>query len=152
MQPPPSALEVSASTRAWWSCEGVVYFLAVCSEPYEAVKIGVAAQTEGRDLKSTLKRRLDQIQASNHEPIQVIGLILFEKNKYEYPMREAEALERELHNEFQHLARFARDTRGSEWFTSSPDLLARIKETAISPEQLGLPRSFCSPLTNAPAR
>ena len=61
-------------------------------------------------------------------------------------MWQADALERELHNEFQHLARFARDTRGSEWFNFSEELLIRIKEISRPPEDLNLPRFFCSPI------
>ena len=80
-----------------------------------------------------------------------MGLIYFEKDKYEYPMWHADALERELHNEFQHLARFSRDTRGSEWFTSAPVLLARIMELSMPPEHFGLPRAFCKPVAQASA-
>jgi hypothetical protein len=145
MKPPKLPSQSAPSTIAWWSCPGIVYFLAV-GEPYIAVKIGVAAQTGTKDLRSTVKRRLDQIQSSNHEPIQLIGIVHFEKHKYEYPMWEADALERELHNQFQHHARFARDTRGSEWFTPSDKLLLRIKEISVPPEQLNLPRFFCSPI------
>lgn len=147
MKPPKSPSQSSASTRAWWSCPGVVYFLAVGERepPYIAIKIGVAAQIGTRDLQSSLKKRLDQIQSSNHEPIQLIGIVHFDKNKYEYPMWQADALERELHNEFQHLARFARNTRGSEWFNFSEELLIRIKEISVPPDRLKLPRFFCSP-------
>jgi hypothetical protein len=150
---PPKAPELSSpSTRAWWGCPGILYFLAVGPEPHHvAVKIGVAAQTRTTTLKASLKRRLDQIQSSNHEPILLLGLIYFEKEKYEYPMWHADTLERKLHNEFQHLARFTRDTRGSEWFTSAPALLARIKEISVPPERLGLPRSFCKPISLASA-
>lgn len=146
MKPPKSPSQSSPSTLAWWSCPGVVYLVAVGDEPYIAVKIGVAAQTRTKDLQSSVKRRLDQIQSSNHEPIQLIGIVHFEKHKYEYPMWQAEALERELHNEFQHLARFTRDTRGSEWFNSSKELLIRIREISVPPEDLKLPRFFCSPI------
>lgn len=145
MKPPKPPSQSAPSTIAWWSCPGIVYFLAV-GEPYVAVKIGVAAQTGTKDLRSTVKRRLDQIQSSNHEPIQLIGIIYFEKSNHEYPMWEADALERQLHNEFQHLARFARDTRGSEWFTSSEELILRVKEISVPPEQLNLPHYFCSPI------
>jgi len=149
MKPPKSPLHASPSTLAWWSCPGVVYFLAV-GEPYLAIKIGVAAQTGTKDLRVSIKRRLDQIQSSNHEPVQIIGITYFEKPKYEYPMWQAEILERELHNEFQHLARFSRDTRGSEWFNPSEKLLARIGEISVPPEQLNLPRFFCSLTTATP--
>jgi hypothetical protein len=126
----------------------VVYFVAV-GDPIVAVKIGVAAQTGTNDLRSTVKRRLDQIQSSNHFPLQLIGLIYFEKGKYEHPMWQADALERQLHNDFQPFARFARDTRGSEWFTASKELLHRIWEISVTPEGLGLPRFFCSPISTA---
>ena len=145
MKPPKAPSECSPSTLAWWKCAGVVYFLGV-GNPYIAIKIGVAAQTGTRDLKGTVKRRLDQIQSSNHEPIELIGVVHFEKSAHEYPMWHADALERELHNQFQHLARFARDTRGSEWFTYSNELLSHIKEISVPPEALGLPRSFCNPI------
>ena len=145
MKPPKSPLLSSPTTVAWWSCPGAVYFLAV-GDPYIAIKIGVAAQTRTQDLRSTIKRRMDQIQSSNHFPIELIGLTIFEKQDHAYPMQQAEALERELHNEFQHLARFVRDTRGSEWFNYSDELLARIQALSVTPEQLGLPRFFCSPI------
>jgi hypothetical protein len=145
MKPPKSPAESSPSTREWWSCSEVVYFLAV-GDPFVAVKIGIAAQTGTKDLRSTVKRRLDQIQSSNHEPVQLLGLIHFEKSAHEYPMWQADALERELHNEFQPLARFARDTRGSEWFSVSEELLNRIKEISVPPESLGLSRFFCNPI------
>lgn len=149
MKPPPLPDQVSPETRAYWSHEGVLYFLAAGQDPFVAVKIGVAAQTLSRDLQSTLRRRMDQIQASNHEPIQLLGLIYYRRTEFEFPMREAEAGERELHNEFQHLARFERDTRGSEWFTSTPTLIARIRAMATPPELLGLPRSFCKLVAKA---
>ena len=146
MKPPKSPLLSSPTTVAWWSCPGAVYFLAV-GDPYIAIKIGVAAQTRSQDLRATIKRRMDQIQSSNHLPIQLIGLVHFDKtNDDDLPMWRADALERELHNEFQHLARFARDTRGSEWFTYSDELLARIQGLSVPPEQVGLPRFFCNPI------
>jgi hypothetical protein len=137
--------------RAWWACPGFLYFLAVGPDPHFAIKIGVAAQTGTSTPMGSLKRRLDQIQSSNHEPIQVLGLIYYDKANHEYPMWHADAMERRLHNEFQHLARFARDTRGSEWFTSAPALLARIKEISKPPDHFGLPRIFSVPITATPA-
>src|SRR6266581_3547313 len=68
------------------------------------------------------------------------GVIHFTQG--DFPTRDAEARERELHIEFQHLQRFKRYGRGAEWFTSSPALLARIREIATEPEVLGLPRTF----------
>ena len=145
MKPPRSPDNSSPSTRAWWSCAGVVYFLAV-GNPFIAIKIGVAAQTGTKDLQTTVKRRLNQIQSSNHEPVQLLGLIHFKKCDHEYPMWHADAMERELHNKFQPLSRFERDTRGSEWFNVSEDLVTYIKEISVSPESLGIPRLFCKPI------
>lgn len=63
----------------------------------------------------------------------------------DYPTKEAEDLERRLHLEFSHLARFKPGTRGAEWFSASPDLLARIREIGVKPESLGLPKSIGVP-------
>ena len=141
MRPPKAAAEASATTAAWWRCPGVVYFVAA-AEPPAAVKIGVAAQTGTRDLKAVLVRRLSQIQSSNHEPIQLLGVIPFTEG--EHPMRRAEERERELHLEFSSLQRFKPNTRGCEWFTAVPELLTRIEEIATSPEALNLPRRVCA--------
>jgi hypothetical protein len=142
MKPPKAASESSTSTRAWWSCPGVVYFLSV-GEPPVAIKIGMAAQTGTNDLRATVVRRLSQTQSSNHERVQLLGVIYITEG--EYPTRQAEAKERELHSEFQHLQRFKSYTRGAEWFTSSPELLARIVEIATQPEKLNLPRYVSVP-------
>jgi hypothetical protein len=139
MKPPKPASEASASTRAWWSCPGVVYFIGA-GDPPIAIKIGMAAQTGGMGLPATIVRRLAQIQSSNHELIQLLGVIHFEKG--EFPSRDADARERELHIEFQPLQRFKSYRRGAEWFTSSPALLARIREIADEPEKHQLPRTF----------
>lgn len=88
-----------------------------------------------------MARRLSQIQSSNHEPVQLLGVIHFTEG--EHPTRQAEARERELHREFAHLQRFKPYTRGAEWFTPSPELLARIREIATPPEELNLLRFAC---------
>lgn len=103
-----------------------------------AVKIGMLAITSQFTLASAVQRRLSQIQTSNHEPVQVLGLKMFDSGTF--PTREAEVLERQLHIEFTHLARFKPGTKGSEWFHSSPQLLQRIAELSIPPEQLNVPR------------
>jgi hypothetical protein len=128
---------------AWWRCRGVVYFVAA-GDPPVAVKIGVAAQTGTRDLKTVVVRRLSQIQSSNHEPIQLLGVIPFTEG--EHPMRKAEERERELHLEFSSLQRFKPHSRGCEWFTASPELLAHIEQITVAPEALGLRRSVCTPI------
>ena len=117
----------------------MVYFIAA-GEPPVAIKIGMAAQTGKRELRPIIVRRLAQIQSSNHELIQLIGVIHFTQG--EFPTRDAEARERELHLEFQDLQRFKRYGRGAEWFTCSPALLSRIREIADEPEKHGLPRTF----------
>jgi hypothetical protein len=137
MRPPKSPELASESTLAWWRCPGLVYFLAV-GMPVAAVKIGMLAITPKTNLKSAIVRRLSSIQSSNHELIELLGVVHFKDS--EYPTRDAEDLERKLHIEFQHLARFKAGSRGAEWFTSSPELLVRIKSLADSPESLGLPR------------
>ena len=135
---PTKPVELAAeSTREWWSCPGVVYFLSV-GTPIVAVKIGMFAITPKTDLVSALKRRLSSIQSSNHELVYVHRVLLFDDG--DYPTKRAEDFEREMHNEFSHLARFKPGTRGAEWFTASPDLLSRIQEIAVSPESLGLPK------------
>lgn len=142
MRPTKAPEQASKSTREWWARPGVVYFLSVGS-PIVAVKIGMLAVTEKTNLESAIIRRLSGIQSSNHELVKVHGLIHFADG--EYPTKDAEDLERVLHNEFEHLARFKPGTRGSEWFTASPELLARIREIAVSPESLGLPISVGEP-------
>lgn len=103
----------------------------------------MAAITADRDLKAAIVRRLSQIQSSNHERIRLLGVIHFTHDTYGlYPTRCAEAKERDLHNEFEHLRRFAAYGRGAEWFNPAPELLARIEEVATKPEALQLPRSF----------
>jgi hypothetical protein len=96
------------------------------------------AVTSRFTVESAVRRRLSQIQTSNHEPVQVFGLKLFESGSF--PTREAEVLERQLHIEFAHLARFKPGTKGSEWFHGSPQLLQRIAELSVPPEQLNVPQ------------
>ncbi|HEU0153181.1 MAG TPA: GIY-YIG nuclease family protein [Arenimonas sp.] len=137
MLPPKQALAAAESTRKWWACPGVVYFLGV-GDPIVAVKIGMLAITERLTLASAVRRRLSQIQTSNHEPIHVLGLIHFSGS--DFPTRDAEIRERELHLEFEHLGRFKAGTKGAEWFSSSPELLRRIAEVSKAPEELGVER------------
>jgi hypothetical protein len=139
MKPPMDPSNASESTLEWWRSPGVVYFIAAGSPPV-AIKIGMAAQTKSNTLKSTISRRLSQIQSSNHELVELLGVIYLAEG--EYPTREAEILERELHLEFEHLQRFAKNTRGAEWFTASPELVSKVQSIATSPEELGLPKHF----------
>ncbi len=91
-------------------------------------------------------RRLSQIQSSNHEQVELLGLKYFTKSDHEFPTYEAEKLEQKLHKEFRHIQRFKPYTRGAEWFTRTDALVARIEEIACPPEHWNLPRYVCSPL------
>jgi hypothetical protein len=139
MRPPKDPALVSESTLEWWRSPGVVYFIAAGSPPI-AIKVGMAAQTQNQNLKSTIIRRLSQIQSSNHEMVKLLGVVYFSEGKY--PTRNAEILERELHMEFVHLQRFKKYSRGAEWFTAAPELMDRIRSIASPPEQYGLPTIF----------
>jgi hypothetical protein len=55
---------------------------------------------------------------------------------------------RDLHKEFEQLRRFAEYKRGAEWFSPTPELLARIEQVAMKPEALQLPRYFSSAAEN----
>lgn len=139
MKPPKDPLSATESTLEWWSSPGLVYFVSVGSPPI-AVKIGMAAQTKKNTLRSTVIRRLSQIQSSNHELVKLIGIVYFTDG--EYPTRNAEILERELHLEFEHLQRFKKHSRGAEWFTAEPELLEKVKSVASDPEGYDLPVYF----------
>jgi hypothetical protein len=149
MKPPKAATLASESTRKWWSCPGFIYFLAA-GKPPKAIKIGMAAITGKHTLQSALVRRVAQIQSSNHELIEVLGAIHFTEG--EFPTRDADARERELHIEFKHLQRFKSYLRGAEWFTPAPELHARIEEIAARPEALGLPKTSSHALPNDDSR
>src|SRR5690242_20383951 len=147
MKPPKPVEAASPGTVAWWKNSGVIYFIAA-GEPPIAIKIGMAAITGKRDLKATIVRRLSQIQSSNHERICLLGVIHFTQDTYSHPTRDAEVKERQLHNEFERLCRFAEYTRGAEWFNPTPELLARIEQVATKPEALQLPKYFSSVVEN----
>jgi len=139
VEAPKSPDDAAESTRRWWKCPGIVYFVAAGTPPV-AVKIGMAAQTGQNTLRSSVIRRLSQIQSSNHELIELLGVIYLTDG--EYPTREAERIERELHTEFEHDRRFKEYGRGAEWFNASETLLAKVKAIASAPESLGLPKNF----------
>jgi hypothetical protein len=139
VKPPKLASLASPSTQAWWRNPGIIYFVAAGNPPV-SIKIGMAAQTGKNSLRAIVVRRLSQIQSSNHELIELLGIIHFTQG--DHPTRDADAMERELHLEFKHLQRFKSYMRGSEWFTPSAELLARIEELSVKPETLGLPNTF----------
>ncbi|MGK2856286.1 MAG: hypothetical protein ACSLFQ_03665 [Thermoanaerobaculia bacterium] len=143
MKPPKSPLQAAASTQEWWSRSAVLYFMAAESPP-AAVNIGLTTLPRGRDMRAAIIGRMSAVQSSNHERVELLGVITFAD--VEYPGREAELRERELHLEFHHLSRFKPGTRGGEWFTAAPELLAKIEEIATRPDALGLPRFVCVPV------
>ena len=148
MRPPKDPSLAAPSTIKWWSCPGVVYFLGVGS-PTVAVKIGMLAITEKLNLQTAVARRVGQMQTSNHEPIEVLGIIAF--GNCDHPTRQAEIVERELHLKYAHSARFKSGTKGAEWFNSTPELLAEISKISVSPESVGIPRCYAALAVRAEA-
>lgn len=134
---PTAATTNSAIQDKWWRSPAILYFIAA-DRPPVAVKIGVTT-------RATFLQRFRSIQSSNHEHLELIGAIVFDTG--DFPMKDCEDRERLLHLKFPSLQRFKPNTRGAEWFTASPDLLAHVKEIATPPEQLGLPRSVGSWIT-----
>jgi hypothetical protein len=144
VKPPKPIEDSSTSTVAWWKNPAVIYFIAV-GEPPVAIKIGIAAITGNRDLRATIVRRLSHIQSSNHERIRLLGVIQFTHDTHgSHPTRDAEAKERELHIEFDHLRLFGRYKRGAESFKPAPELLSYIEQITTKPEALDLPQFFSS--------
>ena len=113
----------------WYSGQGVIYFIAAGNPP-KAVKIGVA-KLDG------IKRRLRGIQSSNHELIELLGVITFESG--DKPLLQAERKEQELHKKFSHYQRIVDGLVGHEWFSAGEDLLGFIDSNTIRPEELNLP-------------
>jgi len=107
-------------TSAYYSKPGVLYFVAAGNPPC-AIKIGVST-SDG------FARRLRALQSANHERIEVLGLIRFEKSTYSLPMREAERRERALHGQFRTHCRAKPGSVGHEWFDPAPELLQYIRE------------------------
>lgn len=114
----------------WYSGAGVIYFIAAGSPPV-AIKIGVAK-------RDGVVRRLRGIQSSNHELIELLGILPFEEG--DKPLLQAERREQELHKQFAHLQRIVDGNVGHEWFTAAPELLSFIKTTAVLPEKFCFPR------------
>ena len=133
---PPKETTDNEIQAAWWSSPGVLYFFAVGTPP-AAIKIGVAALTKGCTLLQAVRRRFSAIQTSNHETVELLGVVHFTEGQY--PTRQAEVVERELHIRFATLQRFKPHTGGAEWFTPSPELFDYIRSNSTPPSQLGLP-------------
>jgi hypothetical protein len=118
-------------TDPWYGKAGFIYFVAAGAPPV-AIKIGVTQQ-------STMTRRLKSIQSANHELIELLGVIAFSEG--DKPLLNAEAAERALHLRFKAHQRFINSSVGSEWFTSSSEIVEYISANCIESETLGLPRS-----------
>ena len=117
----------------FYSRQGVVYFIGAgkldkLDKPPIAIKIGLTQA-------STVERRLRSLQCSNHEPLELLGLIGPKL------MLEAEREEQALHIRFAHLQRIVNGNVGHEWFTAAPDLLGYITQYAVPPEKIGYRRS-----------
>jgi hypothetical protein len=140
---PPKETTDSPAQAAWWSCPGLLYFFAAGGPP-NAIKIGISALTKQCTMRDAVKRRFSQIQSSNHDTVELLGVITFTEGQY--PTRQAEVRERELHIQFAHLQRFKPGTRASEWFTASQELLSFIAANSTPPEILNLPRFISSPI------
>jgi len=84
---PPKETTDNINQAAWWSCPGILYFFAV-GDPVIAIKIGVAACTNNCSLLQAVKRRFTAIQTSNHETVELLGVVQFLDGKY--PTRQAE--------------------------------------------------------------
>ena len=128
----PAQHTTSPRQLEWWAKEAVVYFIGA-GRPLIAVKIGVSAW-------ATMARRLRSLQSSNHEPLELLGVIAFREGQY--PMQAAERREWELHEKFIALQRAAPDQCGHEWFTASAELLAFINANSRRPEVHKFPRTL----------
>jgi hypothetical protein len=117
---------------AWYAKPGAVYFIGAGHPPI-AVKIGVTQ-------KAKVKQRLRAIQCDNHEPVELLGVHIFESG--DKPLLQAECKEQELHKKFAAYQRIIDGHVGHEWFTAASELLKYIDEHTTSPEQLGYPRSL----------
>lgn len=136
---PPRETTGNPAQAAWWSCPGVVYFFAAGNPPV-AIKIGVAALTGGCGVREAIVRRMRALQTSNHEKIELLGVIVFTSGRY--PTRDAEVLERELHIRFARQQRFKPHTRGAEWFTPSDELFDYIDRHTETPAAFEIPISI----------
>ncbi|WP_448550518.1 GIY-YIG nuclease family protein [Thalassotalea fusca] len=116
----------SSQQDKWEKSPGYLYIIGA-GEPVSAIKIGVT-------VRHGLKSRLRAHQSSNHEPLRVMKLIIFDD--HERPMIAAENKEKELHLRFAHLQRFQKGWVGSEWFTVSNELLAFVDKIGLSPNEL----------------
>ncbi|MGA2446306.1 MAG: GIY-YIG nuclease family protein [Opitutaceae bacterium] len=128
---PPADHTTSQRQLDWWARDAVVYFIGA-GQPLVAVKIGVSTW-------STVARRLAALQSSNHEPLELLGVIPY--RGIPLPMKEAETRERSLHLQFARWQRTREGKRGYEWFTAVPELLAFIAAETQPPATFGFRRA-----------
>jgi hypothetical protein len=111
----------------WPFRKGVVYFIGA-GKPTIAVKIGLTQ-------KETIEQRFRAIQCSNHEPLELLGLI------GPALMSEVEGMEKRLHTTFKSSQLIMDGNVGHEWFRATDELLAYIEQHTQKPEKFGLPTS-----------
>jgi T5orf172 domain len=115
----------------WYRKTGLVYFIAA-GDPPCAIKIGVSTH-------DAFGERLRSIQSANHERIKVLGVIHFDEG--DLPMRDAELLERKLHQQFRGFCRAPLGLVGAEWFTAVPELLSFI-DTGLRDQTIKPPAKY----------
>jgi hypothetical protein len=89
-----------------------------------------------RGVQECVLRRHKQIQSSNHETVELLGIIPFLEG--DWPARRAELCERKLHLHFSKQQRFEPHTAGAEWFTPGTELLDYIKGHTCPPENFDI--------------
>lgn len=114
----------SRSVAYWEKQPGFIYFIGA-GDPSVAVKIGISTQ-------ATMRKRLRQLQSSNHEPLTILGVIAYLEGVS--PMAQANAMERKLHDKFQSERRFTSGP-GNEWFNATRGLLAFVAAETKPPEE-----------------
>jgi hypothetical protein len=117
-------------SSTWYARPGIVYFFGAGSPPV-AVKIGMTTVINN-NLHYSIRRRHSQIQSANHTKIELLGIIRFFDG--EYPTRQAEDCEQNLHKRFGQFQLFKAHTRGAEWFKPANEIFEFIEK---STEKLG---------------
>ena len=113
---------------AFYLQDAVLYFIAA-GRPIQAIKIGVAG-------RKRIENRLRELQSSNHEVLELLGIIEFPKEKFTKPMVDAEARERGFHTQFADLQRLKKWGVGYEWFNPGEGLLHFIAQNTHLPDAL----------------
>ena len=106
-------------TNIWYRTQGVVYFIGAGTPP-EAIKIGCATRKQ-------LITRLRAVHGMNHRDPVLLGVLAFDS------MRDAEAMETQLHVQFAKAQLRKPRTAGAEWFRPDSDLIGFICENTTLP-------------------